>query len=112
MIDAERNQVVAVSPQRLIRIQFRDLDRKTQPIKAELFGATEHARRAARAPQSKHVCAALERHRPHKADDADDVVRMEVREEHIGESERHVITHHLPLSSFAAIEQQRLALAH
>jgi hypothetical protein len=37
---------------------------------------------------------------------------MKVCEKHVGDGERYVVAHHLTLRSFAAIEQQRFALAH
>ena len=67
---------------------------------------------AARPPQAQRLRAPLERHRPHQPDHADHVVGVEVREEDVGERERDAVAHHLPLRALAAVEQQRLALAH
>jgi len=112
MIDLEWNDVVPVAPQRLIRLELRDLYGKPESIEAELLGATQHTRAAARAPQCEFVGSTLKRHRSHQADDADDVIGMKVREEDICNRERDVVTHHLALRSLAAVEEQRLTLAH
>jgi hypothetical protein len=40
------------------------------------------------------------------------VVGVKVREENVAQRERHVVAHHLPLRPLAAIEEQRLPLAH
>jgi hypothetical protein len=37
---------------------------------------------------------------------------MKVGEEDVVQTERHPVTHHLPLRALAAVEQQRLSLAH
>src|SRR5207248_3299796 len=105
VIHLEWDQLISVSPQRLVGIELRDLHWKAQLVKAELFGATEHARRSARSPEMQRLGASLQRHRAHQTDDADHMIGVEVREEHIGERKRNMVTHHLPLCSFAAVEQ-------
>jgi len=112
MIDLEWNHVVPVASQWLIGFDLRDLDGKAESIEAELLGASQHTRRAARPRECEFVRTALERHRSHQADDADDVVGVKVRKKDICHRERDVVTHHLALRSLAAVEEQRLAFAH
>ena len=73
--------------------------------------ASQHSRGAARAQHPHRLRAPLECERPKKPDHADDVVAVEMRDEHIVQRERDAVPHHLPLRSLAAIEEQRLALA-
>ena len=79
--------------------------------KPSAFGALEHARRAARSPETQPLGATLQRHRAHQPDHAEQVVGVHVREEDVLERERHAVAHHLPLRAFAAVEHQRLAFA-
>jgi hypothetical protein len=60
----------------------------------------------------KRVGAPLERHGPHQSDHAEHMVRVKVCEEDVAQREGDAVAHHLPLGAFAAIDQQRLALAH
>ncbi len=55
--------------------------------------------------------APLQRERAAEAYDADDVIAMEMREEDLIEREGDAVFHHLPLSTLAAVEQQRFSLA-
>ena len=60
----------------------------------------------------KWLRAILELHRAHETNNAEHVVSVEVREEDVGRQERDPVAHHLALRAFAAIEEERLAVAH
>ena len=70
-------------------------------IRSRPAGAVERDRRR----------AVLESHRPEQAGDAEDVVRVIVGEEDLGEGEADPVPHHLPLGALAAVEEDRLPLA-
>jgi tRNA/tmRNA/rRNA uracil-C5-methylase (TrmA/RlmC/RlmD family) len=58
------------------------------------------------------LCSPLPRHGSQQADKPKKVVGVEVGEEHVVEAERNAVTHHLPLRTFATIEEKRFAFAH
>ena len=60
---------------------------------------------------SASIVDILEPHGPEQAGDAEDVVRVVVGEEDLGEGKADPVPHHLPLVALAAVEEDRLPLA-
>jgi hypothetical protein len=113
VLDGERHHVVLVAaPDGRARLDLDHLDREAHAVAAERHRLAQHARRAARAPQPQHLRAPLELQRAREPHDAEQVVGVRVREEDVGEGERHAVAHHLPLRPLAAVDEDRLALAH
>jgi len=63
-------------------------------------------------PNSERFGPGLELHRPHQADDAEDMIGVEMGEEDVAEDKRDAVAHHLSLGPFTAVEHQRFAFAH
>src|SRR5262245_39861654 len=111
MINVEDLDDVAITFEALSRFNFCDLDGERGSLEAERLGAAQHTARATGPPQSKPFRAALQRHRAHQSDHAEQMIRVKVRKEDVFERKRDSVAHHLPLRAFAAIEHQRLAFA-
>src|ERR687896_562444 len=102
---------VAVPLDRRAGLHFGNVELETHTLDAELRRTSQMPTRSPRPPEPKGLDPPLQRHRPHEADDANDVIGVQVREENVLEHERDAVAHHLPLRPFAAIEQHRLSLA-
>src|SRR4029079_17104202 len=64
-----------------------------------------------RSPQGHRFFAPLQSKGAKQSNYAKHVVSVHVGKENVAEREARAVAHHLPLSSFAAVEHQRLALA-
>src|SRR5207253_10771947 len=97
---------------RISRLHFLDLDGKRHPFHPQLHRLPQQLLRPPRPVQPHRLLPPLKPERADQPDHAEDVVRVEMREEDVGERERHAVAHHLALRPLAALEQQGLPLAH
>ena len=65
---------------------------------------------ATRREEAQGFFPALQPQGPNQPDDPDEVIRVEMREEDVGQREPHPVAHHLALGAFAAVEQQEIAI--
>src|SRR5947209_884734 len=91
---------------------FLDLDLERHPLHAELNRLAKDLLPSLRAVQPHGVRTRLETERTDQPDHAEKMVRVEMREENLGQSKAHPVAHHLALGALAALEQKSLALAH
>ena len=92
-------------------LHLADLDRELVALDAERDRRAEDALRAPGSVEGDRRGAVLEPHGPEQPGDAEDVVRVVVGEEDLGEGEADPVPHHLPLVALAAVEEDRLPFA-
>src|SRR6266480_1623309 len=108
----KRADVVPITfPNGISRLYLCDFDGKGNSFDAQLHGGTQDLLCALRSVERQRLGASLQPQRANQADDTEEVISMKVSEEDFGEREAHAVAHHLALGAFAALEQQRLALA-
>ena len=111
VLGLEHDDVVLVALEPVTRLELADLDRKLVALDAERDRGAEHPLRAPRAVERDRRGPVLQSHRPQQPGDAEDVIRVIVGEEDLGEGEAHPVPHHLPLVALAAVEEDRLPFA-
>src|SRR5437879_1469660 len=94
------------------RLQFPDLAPERHPFHAEFDRALEQPLRAFGAVQLDRLLAPLQPQGAQQADHPEKMIGVKVREKDLGQGKAHAVAHHLALGAFAALEQQRLPLAH
>src|SRR6267143_2900399 len=92
-------------------LDFDDLDGKRYALDAELHRRGQHLLRALGTIQEEWLRPPLQAQRPNQSNDAQEMIGVKVGEEDFGQRKAHPVAHHLALRAFAALEQQRLALA-
>ena len=94
------------------RLHLVNLHPKRHPLHPQLDRALEQLLRPLGPVQPDRLLATLEPQRPQQPDYPEEMIGVKVREKDLGQGEAHPKAHHLALGAFAALEQQRLALAH
>ena len=108
---AEGDDVVRAALDALAGVEAADVDAEGDALDAELHRLAEGVLGAAGGPEAHRLLAALEAEGAQQADDAEEVVGVEVGEEDVVEGEAGAVAHHLALGALAAVEHQQLALA-
>ena len=94
------------------RLQLMNLDLERHPFHAESDRALEQLLGPFRPVQLDRLLAPLQPQRAQQPDHPQEMIGVKVREKDLGQGKAHPIAHHLALGAFAALEQQRLPLAH
>ena len=110
VVDVERVHTVPVAVKALSLRTLGNLDQKSAPVGTEGHDRVQHLRGAARSVQRERVGPTLKRHRAQEARDAQEMVRVRMRDEDGLKSKARLIPHHLPLDTFAAVEEKEVTL--
>src|SRR6266496_3229597 len=104
--------VVAVAlPHDVAGLHLVDLDRKRDALDTQLHRGAEDLLGPFGSVQEQRLRPALQAERPDQADDAEKMIGVKMGKEDFAQREAHAVAHHLALGAFAALEQERLALA-
>src|SRR5205807_3767384 len=101
-----------VGPYHVARFDLSDVDPERNSLDTQLDCLAKHFLGALRAIQYHWLGARLQPERTNQPDHSEKMVGVKMREEDLGQGEAHPVAHHLALGALAALEQERLALAH
>src|SRR5205823_5621790 len=99
-------------PNHLTGLHLDDINVERDSLDAELKRLRKQFLRSLRPVQPHRVRTGLQAERTDQTDDSEKMIGVEMREEDLGQREAHPVAHHLALGALAALEQERLALAH
>ena len=87
-----------------------NVDGEGEAFDSEVHGFVEHSARRARAPQRQRLGATAHAQGSQKADDAQIVVSVKVREEGAVDCEAGAEANHLALAAFTTVEEQQVSV--
>src|SRR5439155_6410023 len=91
-------------PHHVPRLHLDDVDVEGHSLHPELNRLAKDLLRSLRAIQPHGIGSRLEPERTDQPDHAEKMVRVEMREENLGQSKAHPVAHHLALGALAALE--------
>jgi hypothetical protein len=111
MVNRESADLISLTLESRPWCDLDELDREMLLLASQGDRAPQKLFASRRSMQPHGICASLERKRPAQSNDSKNMVSVQMREKNIDKCEAHSVPHHLPLGSFAAVEEQGLAFA-